>query len=324
MSISCLDNVLKNLENLAVQRIDTGYFAHIEYYIIILGEFQVKNKWLMKVLPTVRRLAMTFVGAMLSAVAINSIIIPHGLLSSGIGGLALVGNYLLNIPVYIGMLVMNIPIFLLGIKELSKSTIIYSLIGAAILIIALPLTKPFLPTPELDLILAAIFSGIVFGAGIGIVIKSGGSTGGSDILSMIAKQKKNISVGVFNFYFNLVVIILSLLFFPLNIALYTMVSIWVAGKMTDAVIEGLNRNKSVTIISEKSTAIAERILTELKRGVTYLEGYGAFSNRPVKVIDCVVNHYEIAKLKQIVYEIDEGAFMFVTETVEVTGLGFKR
>lgn len=286
----------------------------------------MKNSWfkINKLWPLVRRLLMTTVGAVLSAVAINAIIIPHGLLSGGIGGLALVGKYILDIPVYLGMLIMNIPIFIWGIRELSRSTIVYSLIGAVILIIALPVTKPLLPTPELDLFLASIFSGVVLGGGIGIVIKSGASTGGSDILSMIARQKKNISVGVFNFYFNLMVILLSLMFFPLNIALYTLISMWVAGRITDTVIEGLNRNKSVTIVSEKNAAIAERIMKDLNRGVTYLEGYGAFSNRPIRVIDCVVNHYEIAKLKHIVTEIDQKAFMFVTETIEVSGLGFKK
>jgi uncharacterized membrane-anchored protein YitT (DUF2179 family) len=97
---------------------------------------------------------------------------------------------------------------------------------------------------------------------------------------------------------------------------------WVAGKVMDVVIEGINRNKNVMIISKNNQVIADKILNDLNRGVTFLEGYGGFSKKPMDVINCVVNHYEMAKLKQIVGEIDPNAFMFVTETIEVAGEGF--
>src|SRR5208337_4930370 len=116
---------------------------------------------------------------------------------------------------------------------------------------------------------------------------------------------------------NLVVILVSLFFFDPRIALYTIVSMWVNGKTTDRVVDGLDNNKSVTIISEQSDAIATRIMNEVSRGVTFLEGQGAYSGDPKKVITCVVNHYEIPKVKEIVLDADPQAFMFVTETVEV-------
>ena len=112
---------------------------------------------------------------------------------------------------------------------------------------------------------------------------------------------------------------MSLFFFDPRIALYTIVSMWVNGKVTDRVIDGLDSNKSVTIISEQSVTIAARILNEISRGVTLLEGQGAYSGDPKKVINCVVNHYEIPKVKEIVLDLDPQAFMFVTETVEVMG-----
>ncbi|MGD0153085.1 MAG: YitT family protein [Thermacetogeniaceae bacterium] len=275
-----------------------------------------------RVLPFIVRLLAISVGAVILAFSYNALVIPNGLLSGGITGIALIGNYLLGIPFYMCVMVLNIPVFLFGLKELSWKFIIYSLIGTAAMVIALPLIKPYTPTPKLDLFLAAVFSGAIGGIGEGIILKYGASTGGTDILSIIAKKRWNISVGAFSFYCNLVVILASFFLFDPKIALYTIVSVWVGGKSVDMVIEGLNSNKSVMIISEQSGEIADRIMNEVSRGVTFLEGRGAYSGDPKKVINCVVNHYEIPRVKEIVLDVDPKAFMFVTETVEVSGKGF--
>lgn len=262
------------------------------------------------------------VGSILNAAAFNALYIPFGLVSGGVGGLALIGRYVLDIPLYLGILVLNIPIFIWGLKELNREFIVYSLIGTAVLIAALPASKPYIPVPELDIFLASIFSGIVGGLGLGLFLKFGASSGGTDIISMIMKKKKNISVGVFTFGFNVLVMALSAFFIDLKIILYSVISMWVSGKMIDVTIGGLNRHKSVLIISDKNTVIANRIINELHRGVTYLEGQGAFSKSSKLVINTVVNHFEIARIKAIVTETDSAAFMYVTETVEVAGEGF--
>jgi uncharacterized membrane-anchored protein YitT (DUF2179 family) len=274
--------------------------------------------------PLIIKLLTILAGAVIMAYSYNALVIPNGLLSGGVAGIALIGNYLLHIPFYIGVLVLNIPVFLFGLKELDWKFILYSLLGTVAMAIALPLTKPFTPVPNLghDLFLAGVFSGVIGGIGGGIILKAGASTGGTDITSIIAKKRWNISVGAFSFYCNLVIILASLFFFDPKIALYTIVSMWVNGKTTDRVIDGLDNNKSVTIISEQSAAIAVRILNEVSRGVTFLEGQGAYSGDPKKVITCVVNHYEIPKVKEIVLDADPRAFMFVTDTVEVSGQGF--
>lgn len=269
-----------------------------------------------------KKLIGIIIGSLLVAISFNALILPYDLLTGGAGGLALIGKYVFDLPVHIGFLLINIPIFFWGLKELDREFMLYSLIGTVVVIIALPFSKPFIPVPELDLFLAAVFSGILSGMGIGIVLKFGASTGGPDILSVIMKKKRNISVGAFAFYFNIFVLALSLCFFDLKILLYTVISMWAAGKATDVVVEGVSKNKSVMIISEKNDIISERIIKDLQRGVTCLEGYGAFSGNKKQVLNCVVNHFEIAKLKEIVDEIDEKAFMFVTETVEVAGRGF--
>ncbi|GAB6181491.1 YitT family protein [Desulfotomaculum defluvii] len=261
-------------------------------------------------------------GAVIMAIAFNALLIPYGLLSGGVGGLALMGEYLINLPVSLGIFVLNIPIFLWGLRELNKKLIIYSLVGTFIMILALPLTRPYIKAPQIDLFLAAIYAGVVGGLGAGLVFRFGASTGGADIISMVMKKKKNIGVGTFLFYTNISVLAFFIFFFSLKIVMYTAISMWVSGKITDFVIEGINRNKSVTIISDKNEDIAKRIIVELNRGVTLLDGHGGFSGSSKKVITCVVNNFEIGRLKEIVINIDELAFMFVTETAEVTGKGF--
>lgn len=270
----------------------------------------------------IKRLFGVLLGSILIAVAYNALLIPYGLLAGGMGGLALVGEYVFNLPVHIGFLLLNIPVFIWGIKELDKEFIFYSLICAILITVALPYSKQFVVVPELDIFLASIYSGILSGLGIGIVFKFGASTGGNDIISVIMKQKKNISIGQFLIYFNIMVLCLSLYFFDLKIALYTAISMWVSGKIVDVVIDGVNRDKSVTIISDNNPLIAEQIMKELHRGVTYLNGEGAFSGNRKIVINCVLNHFEIAKIKRIVLKVDPNAFMYVTEIKEVLGRGF--
>lgn len=199
---------------------------------------------------------------------------------------------------------------------------LYSMIGTLILTAALPLTEPYLPVPELDLFLAAVFSGVVSGIGGGIILRSGASSGGADIIAMIVKKKWNISIGACFFYFNVFVILLSLFLFDLKIALYTIVSMWVLGAVTDKVIKGLSDYKTVTVISDQNNEIAAEIMEKLHRGVTLLEGKGGYTGTSKMVINCVVNNYEIPKLKEIVLTLDPNAFMFISDTAEVSGKGF--
>jgi len=274
------------------------------------------------VFNVLKKLAGIVIGASLIAVAFNAFVIPYGLLSGGVSGLALMGGYLYEFPVYLGIFMLNIPIFLWGLKELDWRLVLYSAVGTAVVIALLPLSAPYIPKPDLDLFLASVFSGIVGGFGSGVIFKLGASTGGTDIAAIIMKKKKNISVGATNFYCNIAVLALSLFFFDLKIALYTFISMWVGSRVTDSVIEGLNRNKTVTIISDRSQEIAERIMKEIDRGATFIDGQGAYTRESKRLINCVVGHYEIAKLKEIVLEVDRDAFIFITETVEVMGKGF--
>ncbi|NLI14144.1 YitT family protein [Pelotomaculum propionicicum] len=263
-------------------------------------------------------------GTLLVALSLNTIYIPHGLLAGGITGLALVLFYLFKIPVYLSIILLNIPVFWWGAREINRSFLFYSLAGTIALSAQLPATQGCLPVPQIDLILAAIYGGAISGVGFGLVFRGQGSTGGTDIVAVILRKKKNLGIGEITFYSNLLVITISLLFFPLNTGLYTIISMFVTGKIIDIVITGLNTSKSVIIVSNQSSQIGGRIINELHRGVTYFVGAGAFTQKEKNVVNCVVHRFELARLKRIVTEVDPEAFMYISDASEVLGKGFSR
>lgn len=263
-------------------------------------------------------------GAFLMALSLNALLIPYGLLSGGVTGLAIILFYLFKIPVFISILFMNVPIFWWGSREINRQFLLYSLAGTLTLSALLPATHGHVPVPQLDMILVAIFGGALSGTGLGLVFRGHGTTGGTDIVAVILRKKKNLGIGEVGFYSNLLVIALALVFFPLNTGLYTIISMFVAGKMTDVVINGLNTSKSVIVVSGKSFEIGTRIINEMHRGVTYFAGIGAFTREEKAVVNCVANRFEVARLKSIVAETDPGAFMYISDASEVLGKGFTR
>lgn len=263
-------------------------------------------------------------GTLIVAISINTFIIPYGLLSGGISGLAILLHYLAGVPVSAAIFLMNIPIFWWGAREINRQFLLYSLLGTASLTLFIQITTGLFPVPKVDLVLAAIFGGVLSGTGLGLVFRGHGSTGGTDIIAMVLRKKKSLGIGEVAFYANMIVIALSLSFFPVNIGLYTIVSMFVASKVTDSVMVGLNTKKSVIIVSDHSIIIGERIINDLHRGVTYFSGTGAYTKANKAVVNCVVNRFEIARLKTLVEGIDPNAFMYISDASEVLGKGFSR
>lgn len=264
------------------------------------------------------------IGGLSVSISYSALVIPYNLLSGGVGGFALILGYLVDLPVYLGIFALNIPLFIWGFIELDKKLIFYSILGTLTLVVSLPLIQPYIIVPELDLFLASIFSGVLTGFGTGIIIKYGGSTGGTDIASLVLKKNRNISIGTTSFSVNATIILLSVIFFPLKISLYTLISMWVAASIVDFILDGLSKNKSITIITSNCAEFEAYIMKELKRGVTIHSGYGGYSHSEKKIINCVINNYEFARLKTKAPQIDPEVFMYVTDAIEVTGKGFKR
>lgn len=282
----------------------------------------------MKFLPTqatlesVRRLLWNLLlltlGSILGATAINGILIPDGFLSSGLAGLVLILHYQfprLSVPALYFLL--NVPVFVLGWKFVGRRFFFYSLAGMTIF--SASLAWVHISIPVQDMLSSALLAGILSGVGFGITLKSLGSAGGTDILSVALLKRFSVRIGTTALAFNCMVLLAGALLFPLEKVLYTLIYIYVSARILNLVITGLSQRKAVMIVSNFGEAISRRIMADIHRGVTILSGQGAYSGRDEKVIYTVVNFRELSRVKQLIRKIDPKAFMVVSDTLEVMG-----
>ena len=269
------------------------------------------------------RYLLITLGCLISTCSINLFLVPHQLLSGGISGIAIIFYYLVGLPIGVQILAMNLPLLYLAYKMFGKKYALDILFGIVIFSLLVDITS-FLNHFNAvdDVMLAAIYGGIFTGIGYGIVFRSNSSTGGMDIVAAIVKTKYGFSVGFINFAVNCGLMVVASLLFGLKLAMFTLISMFISSNLTDKVVAGLNNKKTVVIISGKSEEIAEEIIKEVGRGVTYLKGQGAFTLQDKDIIFVVVNLTQIAKIKLIVDGIDKYAFMIVQDANEVLGRGF--
>lgn len=267
---------------------------------------------------------MIILGSAISGVAFNLFIIPNMFLSGGISGIALILNYLFSINTGLMIFIFNIPVFILGYKFVDKEFIFLSLIGMASFSLWIEVFA-FLRETVLvrDVMLACIYAGVMNGIGLGIVLKNRASQGGIDIIAVIFKKYFSMSIGSTSLIINTFIVVVASFITNLNLAMYTLITMYIASVVIDKMQQGFDIRKSVMIITTKEKEVAEEIFNHLVRGVTYLEGEGAYTGDRKRVIYCIVSLNQLAKLKQIVREIDENAFITVSDTAEVMGQGFK-
>ena len=264
-------------------------------------------------------------GGLICGISFNAFIMPHKLLSGGISGIALITSYLVGINPGMLIFLLNIPIFILGYKFVDREFIILSLIGMVSFSVFIDVFS-FLRELYLvdDIMLSCIYGGILNGIGMGIVFRNRASQGGIDIIAVIVKKYFSFNLGSTSLIINLIIIAIASFIYGLKPALYTLICIYVASQVVDRVQQGFDIRKQVIIISDKEEEVVKEILKRLHRGVTYLEGEGAFTGNRKRVIYCIVALNQLAKLKQIVREIDPNAFMAVSDTAEVLGRGFSQ
>lgn len=257
-------------------------------------------------------------GSLLIGVGINGILIPHRFVSGGVTGLSLLLHYLVpSLSVALIYVVANVPLFLSGWFFVSRRFFLYSIVGTLLLSGALALVEVTVPVH--DKLLSAILAGIIIGAGSGIILKSLGSAGGTDILSVILLQRFSIRLGTTTLAFNISVLTGSALLFSIEDALYTLIYLYVSAKIVDLVVTGLSQRKAIFIISPQWEEISRGILREIHRGVTILRGQGGYSQQEQKILYTVITFRELATLKAIVRRSDPIAFVVVTDTTEVMG-----
>lgn len=285
---------------------------------------------------------MLVFGAFLCAMAINIFYLPTQMTMGGITGVASIIYQLVELPIPFGIFVsmLNLPLFIIGGMQISRRFIINSMIGTIVYSVIIDLTEPmmlsfyenYMAVPAggaSDLFLASIVGGVLYGVGLGLMLYSGYTTGGTDIIAILTRRKLNhFSLGQILWVMDAVVIGSSAYFYrnsaesSIIVTLYSGISIWLTSKGIDFVLEGFNFQRTAFIISEKRKEISERIMLELDRGITSLKGNGMYTGKEQNVLLCVLSKEQIGTLKQIVTDEDPKAFVFVMDTREVVGEGF--
>ena len=273
-----------------------------------------------KELPTFA--LMTF-GTLIVAFGIMSLTIPYRLPDSGVSGIAVLTNYAFGISPAWVVGVANIILLAWGMKELSVRFVGWT-VYAVVLLTALLKLFEGIPYPHLDeLLLVAILAGVVKGLGGGLVLRSGSSLGGTDILVVALRKRYGMEVGRFTFYINLVILGVSVFIVGLEGAIYGLVSIFVNGLVLDNVLRSFDRRRQVFVISNRPKDIADFIIRELHRGVTILHGEGGFTHEKRSALLCVLTPRQTMDLKRFLSVNDPKAFMIVSDASEVLGRGFK-
>lgn len=262
-------------------------------------------------------------GVLVTAVAMNLFFIPHKIAAGGISGLATVLHYLFQFPVGAIMLAFNVPIFIFGLKIFGARYGVNTLYCAAMLSVFIDATASVTPVVTGDILLNALYGGVMTGVGMGLVFRFRGNTAGTALLAAIVNKLFHISVGQALLIFDGVVVAFAgITFQSPELALYAAISIFVTSQIIDLVQEGPATSKAFLIVAEKPDELARRIFEKIDRGVTYLSGRGGFTGKSREMLLCVVDTSEVTELKELIYQHDPKSFLIVTEAHEVVGEGF--
>jgi uncharacterized membrane-anchored protein YitT (DUF2179 family) len=268
-------------------------------------------------------LSLITAGAIIFAIGLKSIAIPQGFITGGLSGLTLLIYYVSGyLSPGLWYLLVNIPVFLIGWVHVSRRFFLYSLYGMTALSLAIDLVGFTFPIKEP--MLAVLAGGTIMGTGTGIILHSLGSAGGMDIVAIILNQKLNIRIGTFYFVFNVVLFAFSFGFLDTDLVLYSLFMSFISSQSLEYVLAIFNQRKMVFIISDLNEKIANAIHTRINRGVTYLNGSGAYTGREKKVILTVVHNYQLKRLEELTLSLDPEAFIITENTFNVLGRGFSK
>jgi len=266
-------------------------------------------------------------GAFILATSFVLFITPYKIVPGGVYGISIVLHYLFNTPVGLVALCFDIPLTLIGIKFLGPRFGIKTVVGFSLTAIFTDLLTyfwGFKPLVEGDALLSSIFGGVLAGLGLGLIFKSKATSGGSDIIAMIIAKYTRLPLGMLMIYVDSAIVLIGLAVFrDWKIPLYSWILIFVTGKVIDVVLEGVSYDKSVFIISDKYEEIRNKIINNLDRGGTYIDGKGMYNNAERRMIHTVVSRRELAILEEYINQIDPKAFMTITDATEILGEGFK-
>lgn len=264
------------------------------------------------------------VGSFILAFAINFFLVPFKISTGGVSGVGTVLYYLMDLPLSVTTLVINAVLFFFGYKTLKKSGVAKTVVGIVLLSLFLEITEKFGYYQE-DMLIAAVFGGILVGVGVGLVVLKDASTGGSDFAALILhKAIPHISVATFILLIDTLVIVVSgIVFKDYTIMFYSVMSLYISSKVTDFILVNGDYAKSVFIISKEHERIAEEIMVDMERGVTGIHSKGCYTQEENTMLMCVVKSKEIPQILEKVKRLDQNAFTIISEVREVYGEGFK-
>lgn len=262
------------------------------------------------------------IGAFITAFALESFLLPNKVIDGGIIGISMIINHLTKWNLGLLIIIINTPFILLALKKMGKMFVFLTAYANIILAFALNIFHHYKVTN--DITLATVFGGIVLGIGVGLILKNEASLDGTEILSLLVSKKFGCSVGEFIMGINVFIYLAAGKVFSWESAMYSILTYFIASKVIDAVMEGLNSSKSVRIISDEAGLIGNALIEKLDISITYLKGIGGYSGQEKDIIYCVISRLELPKMIEITKEIDSHAFISVVDVHETYGGRFKR
>jgi uncharacterized membrane-anchored protein YitT (DUF2179 family) len=275
-----------------------------------------------RVLKEIKQLVMITIGAIIAAFGLDMFLVPNAILDGGVIGLSIIAGELTGVSMSIFLIIFNIPFLYIGYRRMGLKFTLRTLYGVVILSGATAYLHHFDRVTD-DLFLATIIGAVILGTGVGLVIRAGGALDGTEIIAILVSKNRTVSVGQIVMIMNFFIFILAaLLVFSWETAMYSIITYFIAFKMIDVVVEGMEELKSVTIISDIPEEIAEALLKELGRGMTYIHGEGVFTSEPKKIIYTIVSRIELSTLRSTVHDLDPNALVAIENVADVTGSNF--
>lgn len=276
-----------------------------------------------KMLAVVRDYGLMLIGALIAAVSFTNFFVPNDIAPGGVTGIATVVNHLTGWPVGVVSFVINVPLFLMGYHSGGRRFVMRSFATMAAFSVLIDLLPDVVITHEP--MLASIFGGILLGIGLGLVLRAGATTGGTDLAAqMVHKRFSFLSVGTILLTIDCAVVLLAGVVFDVQAALVALIALYISTKVMDMVLKGWNTEQQMMIISDHADEIAHHICTDMERGATMIEAHGAYTGEKRGMVYCVVTRAEIMQVKTIVAQCDPRAFVTVSDAYEVMGEGFKQ
>lgn len=274
------------------------------------------------------KILMIAVGSAVFSLGFDLFLDPNGINCGGVSGIAMLINYAAGVKwLSVGLLtvLINIPLFILGYRKIGRYFFFSSLLGMATTSVCFDLFKLFLPVPKVEPLIAAIFGGVIIGAGIGVVFLTGASTGGGDIVARVLKLRlRNLPIGRLMLCLDLsIAVVTGIVYRDFNNTLYSIVTLVVSCYVLDKVVYGIDFAKVALIISDKHEQVADAIAEKLDRGMTLLDGEGYYSHTDKTVLLTAIKKKQLAQLKEIVMTVDPNAFLILQDAQQVLGDGFK-